>query len=95
MSLLLLHVLATCKRLFKPFVVYYICFDFDVFKTVAPSNESQTARINIVLVDDELEPSTLCCDVDVDRMLAIWRRLFLAAFGLNLVLVAVLRDRLL
>jgi len=31
-----------------------------------------------------------------DRMLAIpWRRLFLAAFGLNLVVVAVLRDRLL
>jgi len=28
-----------------------------------------------------------------DRMLAIpWRRLFLAAFGLNLVVVAVLRD---
>jgi len=31
-----------------------------------------------------------------DRMLALpWRRLFLAAFGLNLVVVAVLRDRLL
>jgi len=31
-----------------------------------------------------------------DRMLAIpWRRLFLAAFGLNLVVVAVLHDRLL
>ena len=30
-----------------------------------------------------------------DRMLAIpWRRLFLAAFGLNLVVVAILRDSL-
>ena len=44
---------------------------------------------------DQVAPSGECLrgKSPPDRMLAIpWRRLFLAAFGLNLVVVAVLRD---